>query len=1172
MRTEIPRETESPTRELRLALAMRGGVSLAIWIGGACAEVEALRLSAGGDNATEFYRELLSSAGFDAVTVDIVSGASAGGLNGALLATSLMYGVDFASLKKLWLDIADLQALTRDPAEADPPSVLKGDEYFLTELSKALKSSIKNALRSHDPGQGHSRTLDLFLATTLMKPVKVLVYGDWATRYHEKTQRALFHFRHNEFTSDMELDGSEGSVDAIAERLALAARASSSFPGAFEPATVFASRLDEIGKRAGADDSKNLFGIFSVVPETGKAYVMDGGVLDNIPVERAIRATAEASADGPTERWMVFLHPSPEPTDGDDDGAEERPAAAASALSALTTAASSESLLDDIAVLADHNEAASRYHEMYVAELDHLAKEGTAGTILEATRRYEQYLRLRAWFSAARIIELLEDPVSVLDEDPFTSSQQTRPLFSSPDEGWTTGARIRLEEEIRNDFADPPPWPQDAPLTQDIDEIHQLGIPALVRALDSVIVVSKKLEGRVGGGDAFSEVCALKEKLYSLRTVAALLSHLSDLFWPVYASVKPVPKDPESWVRDAIRAREEFTRTWLGSDDDVESSLLPTKLRGLFAHLRAELHRRLAVLQDHTWNQDDHTQTGVLPEGDIVKDLWIRLVGCTSELSEMCSMANVRADPEDISDEGGGDAHLRIFLDALAWLENPGDLGDWVAGFLGKVVEDSWDELANCLAGVQMTPVPATRGERAVQLLAAFEVLSFPLTMTALSGRQNIRFLRIAGSNRTPLEGLFPGGRLEQADKLAGNEVKNFSAFYAKSWRANDWMWGRVDAATSLIEMLLRGSIMKPHFQGAGDFVAFVKRLVKAPPPASVGDYAADWESHFESLWEQYGGAVVDESERLYGDGGEGTELTYTKEVLVARRHWDLLIDGLPDVVDAAAGEELAEGVSPTWRPTAWTAGQRRRIKSETLMQGVFAAKASNGPDPLKNPQGMMKLLGKYKVGRETIAGDAGSDRFTVTVANLAVVAWKSFTKGLPPKSVISVAGMVLRIMRVVALTVVKAPPWGAWLLGTVLVLSTFVWVRDNPVWIFNRNVAAASVAGALFLIFYFASDLARKTMLVALVLIGGGALWLARNTHADFRFGLGKEDSIDVSLDALQVVVAAVVVVFAGYVIGRGVRWVATRIITFLRRSIQVWKRRRGSTTKPEGPGVEGD
>ena len=38
--------------------------------------------------------------------------------------------------------------------------------------------------------------------------------------------------------------------------------------------------------------------------------------------------------------------------------------------------------------------------------------------------------------------------------------------------------------------------------------------------------------------------------------------------------------------------------------------------------------------------------------------------------------------------------------------------------------------------------------------------------------------------------------------KLAGNQLNNLGAFLSARWRQNDWIWGRLDAATSLARLL----------------------------------------------------------------------------------------------------------------------------------------------------------------------------------------------------------------------------------------------------------------------------------------------------------------------------------------------------------------------------------
>ena len=69
---------------------MRGGVSLSVWIGGACAEVDELRTSVRSeqDAPPAFWRLLLDLTGHDTVAVDILAGASAGGLNAVIYAAA----------------------------------------------------------------------------------------------------------------------------------------------------------------------------------------------------------------------------------------------------------------------------------------------------------------------------------------------------------------------------------------------------------------------------------------------------------------------------------------------------------------------------------------------------------------------------------------------------------------------------------------------------------------------------------------------------------------------------------------------------------------------------------------------------------------------------------------------------------------------------------------------------------------------------------------------------------------------------------------------------------------------------------------------------------------------------------------------------------------------------
>ncbi len=90
--------------------------------------------------------------------------------------------------------------------------------------------------------------------------------------------------------------------------------------------------------------------VFSERGGAGTFRVMDGGVLDNIPIARAIRAVAASPAADPTDRSAAHLYPSPP----DDLPPAPPPAhAPVRALStvrrALTAKLGTETILDDTA-------------------------------------------------------------------------------------------------------------------------------------------------------------------------------------------------------------------------------------------------------------------------------------------------------------------------------------------------------------------------------------------------------------------------------------------------------------------------------------------------------------------------------------------------------------------------------------------------------------------------------------------------------------------------------------------------------------------------------------------------------------------------------------------------------------------------------------------------------
>ena len=121
--------TRGETRELRLAVVLYGGVSLAIYMHGTTKELHRLvKASALAESDVEaeatpseaFYRELLDELARrdkhgvrTRVVVDVVAGTSAGGINGVYLAKALAHNRSQDALRGLWLTKGDIKKLLR---------------------------------------------------------------------------------------------------------------------------------------------------------------------------------------------------------------------------------------------------------------------------------------------------------------------------------------------------------------------------------------------------------------------------------------------------------------------------------------------------------------------------------------------------------------------------------------------------------------------------------------------------------------------------------------------------------------------------------------------------------------------------------------------------------------------------------------------------------------------------------------------------------------------------------------------------------------------------------------------------------------------------------------------------------------------------------------------------
>ncbi len=350
-------------KELRLALVCYGGISLAVYMHGITKEVWRLARASRAFHDGEaplpgtdtVYHALLGAIEERGelrlrVLADIVAGASAGGINGIFLAQAISTGQSLDPLTDLWLSSADVDALI-DPAAAPSSRFSKmwalplawmaagrsadavdalddaaTRDEVRTKLSRFVRSRwfeppfggeiftglLLDALELMANGERGPRLLpvgqplDLFVTVTDFRGHPERLPLNSPPEVIETEHRVVIGF------SD---EGEAVDMLAATPELAFAARATSSFPGAFPPFTV--AELDAVLADRGMEwDGRAAF-LARILPRQAaanaadKAVLIDGSVLANAPFRPAIDALRDRPARRQVDRRFVYIDPSP---------------------------------------------------------------------------------------------------------------------------------------------------------------------------------------------------------------------------------------------------------------------------------------------------------------------------------------------------------------------------------------------------------------------------------------------------------------------------------------------------------------------------------------------------------------------------------------------------------------------------------------------------------------------------------------------------------------------------------------------------------------------------------------------------------------------------------------------------------------------------------------------
>ncbi len=353
-------------KELRIALVCYGGISLAVYMHGVTKEVWKLARAsrdfhAGAEASTgseAVYRELLELVASEhdlhlRVLPDILTGASAGGINAVFLAQAVYSGQSLDPLTDLWLETADVERLLDPEAQLwtwvakfwAPPVVQMllsrpgnvVSESVAPEMRREVRRKLGKFVRSRwfQPpfsGIGFSTLLANALQAMADAPggAPLLPAGHpvdlfvTATDFHGHLQALRLNSPPLVEESEHRLGiGFRARVPAEAGHplanlleLVLAARSTASFPGAFPPLKL--AEIDQLGVQRGIEWTGRAAFLERTMPahyrnqDLSGVALIDGSVLVNAPFSEAMGAWKDRPAQREVDRRFVYIDPTPD--------------------------------------------------------------------------------------------------------------------------------------------------------------------------------------------------------------------------------------------------------------------------------------------------------------------------------------------------------------------------------------------------------------------------------------------------------------------------------------------------------------------------------------------------------------------------------------------------------------------------------------------------------------------------------------------------------------------------------------------------------------------------------------------------------------------------------------------------------------------------------------------
>ena len=771
---------DSVTKEYRFAVVMYGGISLAVYMNGITQELLSLVRSTALEDRTDdkskmlddlkgteaVYRDLallLSEVNDDSVHVrfliDIVSGTSAGGINGVFLAKALTARKDMESLKQTWIKEADFALLLNDdknpvpglPPQKPPRSLLNGERMYI-KLFDALAQMDVN------PGQSYVDELNLWVTTTdLAGKVTPLRLSDrvvWEREYKQ--------------AFNLQYDEDAARNDFVAENtpfLAFAARCTSSFPVAFEPMQLESiTRLLPVSRmysRNGPYNQKvdawqGFFGQSdAVIPDTERFFA-DGGYLDNHPFDRAIEALNRQASHIRSVRKLLYIEPSPEHPELerrglDGQGKVVKPDALEHAWAGLAGIPGQQPIRDSLLQIQKRNRLIRKVNEVVLEVSD--AVENSAIT-LQSRKEADEGQNV--------------DPDSSEQRKAFQERVGYRAYMALNAYAVTDDLAIRIAR------------------LSNIDDTSDF-----VYAIRCLVKMWRKKHYGDVRMDKFLLDFDISYRMRRYQFVKSQLDFLSEL-------------------DDNAKAR--LSRLGTGTripENDAESKLF----RDQIARVRGEFDESFRMLRNASRlarNSDGLTNAvNALDIGE-------------AQLNDILGVGLVKSNPDNpaplpVLNEDDYDVRASRYLTPDREVAMRA-LADAVRSSYQKAISEAKLNATRILKGGQNDTWERQTVLRVARLyyfgFQEFDAAIFPITYgTDVGELETVEVLRVSPEDAIAIVNETATGR----QKLAGTTFGSFGAFLEKVWRMNDILWGRLDGAERIIFALapktndVSGMIRRAH-------------------------------------------------------------------------------------------------------------------------------------------------------------------------------------------------------------------------------------------------------------------------------------------------------------------------------------------------------------------------